>query len=308
MNKSKKLNIKVSLEALTVLDAIDHHGSFSAAAEILHRVPSTLTYTVQKLEQQLGIVIFDRTGHRSQLTASGKLLLREGRYLLDAAHRLEQRVCQQADGWENELRITLGGITPIEPLIPLIAEFDQLKSGTTLIFKREIFKGIWDALVNDRADLVVGAYVRHAPEECFLREIGSVEMVLVAAPHHPLAQEKTPLSNEQIRQHRAIAVADTSRSSTAYSAAGVLTGQDVLFVHSNSAKMKLIQANLGIGFLPRSYVQEHLDDGQLIELATQQAPLRSPSCFAWRNPKPGKALQWFINRLEQAVAENHLKR
>ena len=54
--------MRISLDSLAVLDAIARNGSFAAAAEALHKVPSALTYTVQKLEQQLGLVIFDRSG------------------------------------------------------------------------------------------------------------------------------------------------------------------------------------------------------------------------------------------------------
>jgi hypothetical protein len=56
---------KLSLDALLVLDAIARKGSFAAAAEELHRVPSAITYTVQKLEQDLDVQLFDRSGHRA---------------------------------------------------------------------------------------------------------------------------------------------------------------------------------------------------------------------------------------------------
>jgi DNA-binding transcriptional LysR family regulator len=54
--------MRLSLEALQVLDAIDRKGSFAAAAHELHRVPSAITYSVRQLEDGLGIEIFDRAG------------------------------------------------------------------------------------------------------------------------------------------------------------------------------------------------------------------------------------------------------
>ena len=54
--------MKLSLDALSVLDTIDRKGSFAAAAEELHRVPSAITYQVQKLEQDLDVLLFDRRG------------------------------------------------------------------------------------------------------------------------------------------------------------------------------------------------------------------------------------------------------
>lgn len=48
----------ITLDALEVLDAIDRKGSFSAAANELYRVPSAISYTIQKLEQELNVVLF----------------------------------------------------------------------------------------------------------------------------------------------------------------------------------------------------------------------------------------------------------
>ena len=64
----------ITLDLLKVLDAIDQRGSFAAAAQALHKVPSALTYTIQKVEQDLGLKLFDRSGHRAKLTAAGNLL------------------------------------------------------------------------------------------------------------------------------------------------------------------------------------------------------------------------------------------
>ena len=67
------------------MDAIERKGSFAGAAEVLFRVPSTVTYTVQKLEEDLGFAIFKRVGRRSVLTPAGQVLLEQGRQLLAAA-------------------------------------------------------------------------------------------------------------------------------------------------------------------------------------------------------------------------------
>lgn len=78
----------LTLEALRVMDAIDRRGSFAAAADELGRVPSALSYTMQKLEEELDVVLFDRSGHRTKFTNVGRMLLERGRCLLEAADKL----------------------------------------------------------------------------------------------------------------------------------------------------------------------------------------------------------------------------
>lgn len=70
--------MKISLEALQILDAIDRRGSFAAAAKVLFKVPSTISYTVSKLEDDLGVQLFERLGPKATPTQAGRELLREG--------------------------------------------------------------------------------------------------------------------------------------------------------------------------------------------------------------------------------------
>ncbi|MFP3648511.1 LysR family transcriptional regulator, partial [Paraburkholderia sp. SIMBA_054] len=88
-------------------DAIDRTGTFAEAAETLHRVPSSLTYLVQKLESDMQVELFDRSGRRAKLTEAGRFLIDEGRQLLAAARHLEAKTKGIQSGWESELRICL---------------------------------------------------------------------------------------------------------------------------------------------------------------------------------------------------------
>src|SRR5260370_24296285 len=80
--------MNLSFEVLQALDAIDRTGTFASAAETLHKVPSSLTYLVQKLELDLGVKLFDRTGRRATLTHAGRVVVEAGRPLLVASEDL----------------------------------------------------------------------------------------------------------------------------------------------------------------------------------------------------------------------------
>lgn len=149
--------MRLTLDSLIVLDAIDRHGSFAAAAEALHRTPSAVTYAVQKLEEDLGILIFDRSGHRAKLTDADGELLREGRRLLRAADELENRAKRVATGYEVELRIAVDDLIGVERLLPLVEEFYRTEAcGTRVRLSTEVYGGTWDALASQRCDLAIG--------------------------------------------------------------------------------------------------------------------------------------------------------
>lgn len=62
-----------TLEALTILDAIERKGSFARAAEERARAPSSLTYAVQQIEVDLDVLLFDRAGHRARFTPAAPI-------------------------------------------------------------------------------------------------------------------------------------------------------------------------------------------------------------------------------------------
>lgn len=72
----------ITLDALRVMDAIDRRKSFAAAAEELYRVPSAISYTVNKLEEELQVELFDRSKRKAELTSVGRLILEQGRHIL----------------------------------------------------------------------------------------------------------------------------------------------------------------------------------------------------------------------------------
>ena len=112
----------ITLDALQALDAIDRRGSFAKAAEELNKATSALSYTVQKLEEQLGVTLFERQGRRSVLTPSGTLLLNEGRKILGATAFLADQVKELATGWEPRLRIGLESTLELKPFFQALGK------------------------------------------------------------------------------------------------------------------------------------------------------------------------------------------
>lgn len=290
--------MRLTLDSLAVLDAIDRRGSFAGAAEELHRVPSAVTYSISKLEEDLGVALFDRSGHRAELTEAGRELLAEGRHLLRAAASLEGRVKRVATGWETELRIAIGDLVNQKYIFDLAQEFYQQESGTRLRIVEEVYGGTWDALVSDRADLIIGAPTGGPSGGGYAtRTIGEGEFVFVVTPDHPLANKSEPLKSHDILQYRSVSAADSSRNLPPRTS-GLLSGQEVLTVPDMASKYLAQRMGLGIGFLPKSWVEMDVAAGRLIIKEVEENKSESFGVLAWRTEHTGHALKWFLNRLE----------
>lgn len=291
--------LRISLDALQIVDAIDRRGSFSAAGKELHKVPSTISYTVGKLEDELGVRIFERNGPRVLLTPAGQELLKEGRYLLKAAQDLEQRVRRVASGWETELAIGSDAMFSPAMFEHDVAAFYQVAQQTRLRLLQETLSGTWEALLDRRVDLLVGApgdgpagggYVSHP--------LGQLDFVFAVAPRHPLAALPGPLGRAELQRHRAVSVADSARR-LAPRTVGLLLGQDTLTVPTMRAKLDYQLAGLGFGFLPAPCARAAIAAGLLVEKQVDEPKPPETFYLAWRAGEAGAALNWWVERMRQ---------
>jgi DNA-binding transcriptional LysR family regulator len=299
--------MKISLDHLLVIDAIVRRGSFARAAAELHRVPSALTYSVNKLEQDLGVQIFDRSGHRARLTDTGKELLREGRDLLQAAMRLESHLQFISRGWEPELRIAVGDLVSSSRFKDLISEFFQIHGSRTRVrLSQEVYGGSWDALANDRADLSVGAPLGIPPGGGYMTQaLQDLNFLFVIRPDHPLAKMPEPLGARLIQSFRAVSAADSSRSLPPRTS-GLLSGQEVFAVENMWQKRIAQLKGLGVGFLPEYIVANDIAAGRLLSRRVEESREPARLMVAWRSDSTGKALTWFQRKLADPATKAQL--
>lgn len=290
--------MRLTVDGLMILDAIARRGTFAAAAEELYRVPSAVTYAVQKLEEDLGITIFDRSGHRARLTTAGEELLREGRVILQAMASLEERAKSVSQGYEARLRISVDSLVPCEPLLDLAARFYEEHGSTELQFAYEVPGGSWEALLAQRADLVIGVSGESPGDSEFqTRAIGQLELVGAVAPSHPLAAYRGPVPAHVWCEYRTVAIGGSSHLLEP-GTIGMLLRQATLTVPTLEAKLAAQMKGLGVGFFPRCFVAPHLAAGRLVEVQLETP--RSPETFhvAWNGRCRGRALAWWIERLD----------
>jgi len=256
--------MRLSLEALLILDALDRHGTFAAAAARLFKTASALSYTVQKMESDLNIKLLDRSGHRATFTPTGRLMLDKGRVLLRAV------------SWESKLTISLDASVPFALLTPLIDRFYAEHQHTQLLFRHDVLAGCWEALSYGEADILFGAVQEPLTRSGIeYRPIGWLEYVFAVAPHHPLA----------------------SRHSTGADLR-VLDEQKMISVHDFNAKVHAQIAGLGCGYLPRYLAAPHLESGALVERRLDTQTRRDQAFMAWNENATGNAAMWWRENLQ----------
>lgn len=291
--------LRISLDALLTVDTIARKGSFSGAAKELFRVPSTISYTVTKLEEDLGVQLFQRLGPRVALTSAGEELLREGRYLLRAAADLESRVRRVASGWETEFSIGIDSMLSPLGLVPDIDAFYKIAEQTRLRVVKEQLSGTWEALLDRRVDLLIGAAGDGPSGGGYAAEpIGRVSFDFVVAPGHPLASVGHKLGKAELSAHRAVSVSDSARQFQPRTV-GLLFGQDALSVADMHTKYHFQLAGLGFGFLPRDWVRADIEAGRLVVKEVEEPRPDEVLHLAWRTGEEGAALAWWKARLRE---------
>jgi DNA-binding transcriptional LysR family regulator len=264
-------------------------------------VTSAVSYAVQKLEDDLAVVLFDRDGHRARLTPTGQLVLTRGRELLAAADRLALDARQLHDGWETELRIAVDNVHEVDLLFPLLAEFQRIQPATSIRLLDEVLGGTWEALESGRADIIVAGMIGSAaPAGVRIEPLSDCRFLMTAAPQHPAvaAAAKSPLDEDALRGYPLIVVADSSRVRPPLSV-GLLARQTTITVSGFRAKEQALIAGLGIGTLPENRLLPLLASGALVELRT--AAIREPASMvmAWHGAGGGRARRWFLQRIPQ---------
>ena len=290
-------------DALAMLQTIAEEGSFAGAARALGLVPSALTYRVRQIEDALDVLLFDRSARQAVPTEAGAELLREGARLLLEIDAVAHRIKRVATGWEPQLTLAVDGIIARTTLLELVEAFFALQPPTRLKIRDEILSGTLEALTSGQADLSIGVVTEAANTTGIqVKPLGNVPFIYAVAPHHPLATAAEPITDDMLRQHRAIAVADSVQRGGSVTV-GLLSGQDVFTVPSMQTKVQAQLRGLGGGFLPEPAVRPYVETGMLVVKRVARPPRQIPVSYAWRTGtrQPGRALQWWLDQLQSTT-------
>lgn len=288
----------VSLNVLAILDMVDKHGSLISASKYLFKTPAALSYQIQKFEQDLGVKIFDRTGHKIKFTNTGRMIMEQGRSLLEGAKTLENNARKNTTGWESELNLLIADHFPFHKLIPLLNEFYEKKTATNLRLRHKNLSGLWQTSAND-ADIIIAPMDPPPPSSEFAyHETGKVDNIFVVSPGHPLAAKKFQLSFSDLISHRRVITEGENMAEEIILPGDTLQEKQPSIVVDNvDTKLSVLLSGLGCGFLPLHIAQRYLKSGELIEKRVASPYQSSTVYIAWRSNCDGLAGRWWREKL-----------
>ncbi len=304
-----------TLDQLKVLLTVVDVGSFAGAARRLNRATSVISYSIANLEAQLGLTLFDReTTRKPQLTEAGRMVLAEARRLANGIDSLRAKSKGMLQGLESELHIVLDTLLPEHRVVDALTSFrarfptvnlhlyvESLGAVTRLVLDRVATIGIAGPLVTVDGLEKIG--------------IGSVHMIPVAAPGHPLASADRSQPGAG-REHIQLVLTDRSE---------LTKGRDIAVVGMNtwrladlSSKHMLLKAGIGWGNMPKPMIQDDLDAGRLVHLEMPDSieGYYVMDAIYRTDAPPGPAGRWLIEHFrrqaqgddaEKATADRHVR-
>lgn len=290
----------VSLDQLrTFITAVDE-GSFSAAARKLNRVQSAVSGWINSLEEQIGVILFDRTGRFPKLTPEGVLLLADARSIVAGVDTLKARAKLIASGLEAEVSVVVDVFFPTAAVTEAAKAFARRFPLTPIRIYVEGLGAAYEPLLDKRCSLgIVGTLPISFPSLTSER-IGEVPLITVAAPSHPLASFTQRIPRHELAKHVQLVLTDKSE---------LLKGRDFGVMSpltwrlaDLSTKYAFLKDCVGWGSMPLHMVEHDIATGKLAALDIEDVPhtghMLTMAAVYPKTAPPGPAGKWFIEHLK----------
>ncbi len=291
----------VSLDQLRTFLAAAEEGSFSAAGRRLRRAQSVVSQALANLENQLGVVLFDRSGRYPRLTEAGKALLGEACGVVSGMEGFKAKARAIAEGLEPELSVSVDVMYPMATLTVAVGSFREAFPHTPLRLYVEALGAVVKPVLEGTCRLAVMGTLPLVPAGLDSEYLLNVPLVTVVSPAHPLALLRGPVTSRDVAQHVQLVLTDRSNLSEGQNF-GVLSPQ-VWRLADLGAKHAFLRAGFGWGHMPAAMVQADLANGELVRLELQGlapalATLAMHGVYRKESP-PGPAGRWFLDQLKQ---------
>lgn len=259
-------------------------GGISAAAEALHVSQPALSKSIQKLEEDLGVALFDRLSVGVRLTAYGEILLHHVKVMSNEYRHAVARIEAMRDGRAQALRLGAGPVWLVRLLPPLVAKFQARNPNVTI----SLVGGVIDTLVPDliRGDLDLICTSLDFPNrsEVIKQPLFDIRHVLVADPAHPLADGTVHSAGDLHDQPWMVLKSDyvgTERILSFFAAHGLPPPHIAFETTSIHSLMQALRTSSCIAHIPEQMLPMARDTG-LVQVSLRETIWETSAGYAYR--------------------------
>jgi DNA-binding transcriptional LysR family regulator len=251
----------MTFDQVLVFHKIIESGSFKAAAAELHRTQPAVSLAVKKLEEEIAVALFDRSGYRPTLTAHGRAFFERSLKVLQGMAELEGLARSFQRREEPELAVAVDGISPLPKLLPLFKAFSERFPNTRLNLSFEILSEAERRVLTGTAQIGITHFVSEG-SALEVQPITSVTMVPVIS--------RELYRNRKIRTEADLLAIDQvvvgDKGGPGGTSFGLLEGGKQWRIGDSNFKREVILAGLGWGHLTERSIERELAEKKLVVL------------------------------------------
>ena len=270
---------QLNFHQLYIFQMVATHLSFSRAAEAMEITQPAVSIQVQELEKFLGITLFHRRPRGLRITEAGDAVLAYAQQIFALSSQLIDTVQEMEELHSGHLVLGASS-TPGEYVLPLVVgRFRQIHPGIQVELMIGNTRTIMQRILDRDMDLgMIGDHVEEYSNELEMVDFQDDDIVLVAAPSHPIANLDRP-SVEQVVELGLVAREEGSATRLAaerqFRNLGT-TPKIAMELGSNQAVKQAATAGGGIGIISRLGITAELSAGMLTVLDVEGWDCRRP--------------------------------
>lgn len=282
---------RANLNDLKAVMAIAKRGTFRGAAIELGMSTTALSHAISKLEENLGVRLFNRTTRSVSLTEAGRLFVEQVGPALQDIHSALDIVRSQREIPSGTLRINAAAFAAREIISPVIIEFLRRYPEMNIDLVTE---GKLVDIIADGFDL--GIRVAHlVPSDMIAVSLGKLQRYVVVGSPEYLERYGKPKIPTDLFRHKCIRVRlpDGALFSWKFEKNGEIIQIDVqgpITLDEASLSRATVLENIGLGYFMEQDVRTEIESGQLISVLDDWMPCMSGLCLYYsgrRNQSAG---------------------
>jgi DNA-binding transcriptional LysR family regulator len=273
-------NFRISLKQWRMLHAVVDCGGFAGAAQFLNISQSAISYTIAKLQEQLGVQLLRIEGRKARITEHGRLLLERSRHLIREALELEEFAEQIGRGNDMNVRLVADHHFPGDLLMFAVREF-LLQGRLVNMSLNEVNVALaGQVLSNQTADLVICSQV---PSGFLGDPLLDVEYIAVAHPEHSLFKLGRQVCATDLERVVQVSISSAIEPDAARSSPRILQRARHWQVSSVDSAIAALQEGIGYAWLAKHHAGKLLGQGSLKELPLSQGRVCRTTFYLIRN-------------------------